>query len=250
MSKKIFYFILPLLIILLSFYAYKMLRPRPQKPAHFDLFTKEELSLYNGVNSSKLYLSIVGRVFDVTNGQRHYGPGGSYHFFVAKDATRAFVSGQFTEDQLNSDISDFSFSQINDLQNWVSFYESKYPEIGRMIGFFFDSKGEPTSNYRDYELKLKGSSLKQEEEKEFYIKYPKCNSKWDINHGGEVWCDSETNKSGEINGEWRRVPRKYYKNVGSKKYECICVHFKESKEKPELFRQYEKCLSESSSCKY
>lgn len=250
MTKKIFCLILPFLIILVAFYTYKMFLPSPPKPTHLHLFTTEELSLYNGVQSSKLYLSIVGRVFDVTNGQRHYGPGGSYHFFVAKDATRAFVSGQFTEDQLSSNISDFSFSQINDLQNWVSFYEGKYPELGRLVGFFFDSNGEPTSNYLDYELKLKGSSLKLEKEKEFYLNYPKCNSKWEINHGGEVWCDSETNKSDETNREWRRVPRKYYKNIGSKRYECVCVHFKEAQEKPELFRQYENCISESPSCKY
>ncbi|ONL94634.1 BTB/POZ domain-containing protein NPY2 [Zea mays] len=35
-------------------------------------------------------------VFDVTKGRSHYGPGGGYHHFAGRDASRAFVSGNFT----------------------------------------------------------------------------------------------------------------------------------------------------------
>jgi len=47
------------------------------------LFTRSELSSYNGEKGSPgLYLSILGRVYDVEKGRRHYGPGGSYHGFA------------------------------------------------------------------------------------------------------------------------------------------------------------------------
>lgn len=43
---------------------------------------KSELSKYNGeVNSPGLYVAILGQVFDVNKGRKHYGPGGGYHFF-------------------------------------------------------------------------------------------------------------------------------------------------------------------------
>lgn len=49
-----------------------------------DMFTISSLSEFNGKNSPKLYLSIMGLVFDVSKGVKHYGPGSSYHFFVGR----------------------------------------------------------------------------------------------------------------------------------------------------------------------
>lgn len=47
------------------------------------LLSPEELSLYNGREGSKgLYLAILGQVFDVETGRKHYGPDGGYRFFT------------------------------------------------------------------------------------------------------------------------------------------------------------------------
>lgn len=48
------------------------------------LFTKEELwEHYRGGEGSKgLHLAIMGRVYDVKKGIKHYGPGGGYSFFA------------------------------------------------------------------------------------------------------------------------------------------------------------------------
>lgn len=47
------------------------------------LLTADELSLYDGGENSKgLYLAILGQVFDVEKGRKHYGPDGGYHFFT------------------------------------------------------------------------------------------------------------------------------------------------------------------------
>ncbi|KAF5855376.1 hypothetical protein ETB97_009338 [Aspergillus alliaceus] len=62
--------------------------------------TPQQLSLYNGTDTSlPIYLSINGSVFDVSANPLVYGPGGHYNFFTGKDATRAFVTGCFQEDQ-------------------------------------------------------------------------------------------------------------------------------------------------------
>lgn len=49
------------------------------------LFTASELALCNGKgDNAELYLSILGSIYDVKKGFKHYGPDGSYHFFVGK----------------------------------------------------------------------------------------------------------------------------------------------------------------------
>ena len=46
------------------------------------LFTENDLKKNRGENGGDVYLSILGQVFDVTKGRKHYGPGGGYHFFT------------------------------------------------------------------------------------------------------------------------------------------------------------------------
>lgn len=47
------------------------------------VLSSRELSLYDGKEGSKgLYLAVLGQVFDVTKGHKHYGPGGAYHFMT------------------------------------------------------------------------------------------------------------------------------------------------------------------------
>lgn len=45
------------------------------------LFTTSALNKFSNINDG-LYLSILGQVFDVTIGIKHYGPGNTYHAFI------------------------------------------------------------------------------------------------------------------------------------------------------------------------
>ncbi|MCJ1226857.1 hypothetical protein MMC12_003512 [Toensbergia leucococca] len=61
--------------------------------------TDDQLALYNGTDSTlPIYLGINGSIYDVSASPHLYGPGGSYHFFAGREATRAFVTGCFEED--------------------------------------------------------------------------------------------------------------------------------------------------------
>ena len=66
--------------------------PTPTHPAGHRIFTPEELAASAG-DSQVLRLAILGSVFDVSAGRRHYGTGGDYAFFAGRDASRAFVTG-------------------------------------------------------------------------------------------------------------------------------------------------------------
>ncbi|KAM0153849.1 hypothetical protein ACHAPC_010229 [Botrytis cinerea] len=62
--------------------------------------TDADLPRYDGTNPDlPIYLALNGTIYDVSTGRRHYGPGGSYHFFAGVDATRAFVTNCFEEDR-------------------------------------------------------------------------------------------------------------------------------------------------------
>jgi predicted heme/steroid binding protein len=102
------------------------------------LFTKEELALYDGgPNSKGLYIAIMGSVFDVEAGSTHYGPDGSYHIFAAKDASKAFITGDFEEGSNDADIDDVLTLSGHDLlgvNNWQKFYEKTYTFKGYLIG--------------------------------------------------------------------------------------------------------------------
>jgi hypothetical protein len=56
------------------------------------VFTQEELGNYKGVDGSPVYLAVLGQVFDVTKGRKHYGPGGGYEFFRTLFKVR-FIQG-------------------------------------------------------------------------------------------------------------------------------------------------------------
>ena len=49
---------------------------------------------------------------------------------TGRDASRAFVTGDYSETGLVDDVSDLSFSEMLTLQNWLSFYEKNYEFIG------------------------------------------------------------------------------------------------------------------------
>ena len=60
--------------------------------------TEEELKTKNGKDSDEMWLSILGEVYDVTDGKKFYGEGSPYNIFLGRDASASFVTGNFTEE--------------------------------------------------------------------------------------------------------------------------------------------------------
>lgn len=55
--------------------------------------TREMLEEMVGYDGAPLYLSIKGRVYDVSAGHKFYGEGHEYHDWVGRDASRSFGTG-------------------------------------------------------------------------------------------------------------------------------------------------------------
>lgn len=154
------------------------------------VFTPEELALYNGTDGSlPILLGILGSVFDVTKGKSNYGVGGAYHHFSGRDASRAFVSGNFTGDGLTDSLQGLPSTDVKAVVEWRDFYMRRYTFMGKLVGRYYDSHGNTTKYLRGVEAKAaRGAQLLEKQEKE-EAKTPGCNSRWSQEDGGEVWCD-------------------------------------------------------------
>ncbi|XP_004058354.3 neuferricin isoform X1 [Gorilla gorilla gorilla] len=188
--------------------------------AGFRLFIPEELSRYRGgPGDPGLYLALLGRVYDVSSGRRHYEPGSHYSGFAGRDASRAFVTGDCSEAGLVDDVSDLSAAEMLTLYNWLSFYEKNYVCVGRVTGRFYGEDGLPTPALTQVEAAitrgLEANKLQLQEKQTF----PPCNVEWSSARGSRLWCSQ---KSGGVSRDWIGVPRKLYK-PGAKEPRCVCV---------------------------
>ena len=187
------------------------------------LFTREKLRLFNGsVLGRPLVLCVLGECFNVSTGEDFYAPGSSYACFAGNDGSRAYVTGEFTEEGCRDDVADLSGPQMIGVEHWLNFYHKHavYEKIGVLVGLYFDSTGIATG--------LRRSTLEraaQQRQDEISLKIlPGCNSKYvgptkDAPAKREVWCSSD---SGGIERHWTGFPRMEAQEAG-KGARCVCV---------------------------
>lgn len=209
------------------------------------LLSSRELSLYDGEKSSKgLYLAILGQVFDVQKGHHHYGPGGAYHVMAGRDASLAFITGDFTERGLTDDVSSVSPQQLIALYDWLAFYQRDYKSVGLLIGRFYSETGQPTQALLQVQASLAvGRRMKSQREAE-KERFPACNSEWSTARRGRVWCST---KSGGVDRVWTGVPRKLF-SPGSSGVRCVCVRDPSAAEEDPNLQKYDGCPPQAESC--
>lgn len=95
-----------------------------------------------------------GNIYDVSSGSKYYAPGGSYAFFTGKDSSRAFSTGDFTND-LNDQIDDLNEQQVSDIFNWKKNFDEKYIFLGHLEGAFYHADGKKTQSLSEAENKFK-----------------------------------------------------------------------------------------------
>lgn len=216
------------------------------KNANQKVFTSTELKKYTNLKDG-LYISILGQVFDVTKGAKYYGPGATYHAFTGRDASLAFITGEFNDDSLTDDISSLSIHQIKALNDWVQFYNKNYIYKGKLNGRYYNKDGSPTKESYNVQKILINAKEKQFEEVHKKRMFPPCNIEWKPDSGTVVWC---TQKSGGIERDWVGVPRMLFESPNSKEYRCACVKLnsKEYEEIKGMIREYPQCPKISTKC--
>mmetsp|Transcript_16703 Transcript_16703/g.25026 ORF Transcript_16703/g.25026 Transcript_16703/m.25026 type:complete len:232 (-) Transcript_16703:64-759(-) len=107
------------------------------------IYTREELYEFGHGDSGVLLLSIFGRIYDVSSGEKYYGKDGKYHLFAGRDATRALATGCLREHCLgsktsdrepDSDVFELNEKSIKEAKKWVAFFEThdKYSHVGSL----------------------------------------------------------------------------------------------------------------------
>ncbi|CAI5990389.1 unnamed protein product, partial [Closterium sp. NIES-65] len=166
------------------------------------LWSAEELAKYNGSTKGvPLLLGILGDVFDVTKGRKHYGKGQGYNHFAGRDATRAFVSGNFSGDGLTDDLTGLSGEQCIGIADWRDFYFKTYIHVGKLVGRFYDEQGKPRDSLGEFDELLKEGKRLRDVAKVAEKKYPGCNSRWAQNEGGK-WPKWVEKKHPGCNSRW------------------------------------------------
>ncbi|CAB3403373.1 unnamed protein product [Caenorhabditis bovis] len=225
------------------------------------ILTPEQLMFFDGTRDSKpVYLAILGRVYNVNKGKKHYGPGGSYHFFAGRDATRAFVTGDFSEQGLVDSTDDLSPEDLLGIRDWVSFYEKDYTLVGVVTGRYYDADGKPTVELESVLARIENANEFRKLQAAETEVFPPCNSEWHQKTGGRVWCST---KSGGVNREWAGVPRRL-RDPSTRTQRCACVKnfgtglsgvdaVKKSTNRGDLdhphLKQYPNCSPTANSCK-
>ncbi|XP_028938296.1 neuferricin [Ornithorhynchus anatinus] len=190
------------------------------RPAGPRLLRPAELGQYRGGGRAPgLFLAVLGRVFDVLPGGGHYGPGRPYSHFAGRDASRAFVTGDFSETGLVDDVSDLSPAQMLTLHNWLLFYEKNYEFVGKLVGRFYGEDGEPTQALVLAEAAIAEGLRARARDDELKRQFPPCNSEWSAAGGSRFWCSRQ---SGGVSRDWVGVPRRLYQ-PGPTGPQCVCV---------------------------
>ena len=105
--------------------------------------TREQLEEMDGFDGAPLYLSIKGRVYDVTAGAKFYAEGSEYHDWVGKDASRSFGTGcrnvdgtdRTGMDCLSESLEGLTDSELKEIDRWLELYEmhDKYTFVGHLV---------------------------------------------------------------------------------------------------------------------
>ncbi|CAI5757860.1 unnamed protein product [Candida verbasci] len=106
------------------------------------IFTRSQLSNYNGETRDEIYVGIKGYIYDVTSNAQSYGYGKPYHVFVGKEATRLLGLNKLKIDDLDGkdtwDYSDLGDKQLAIIDDWIKFFKNRY----KIVGIIVDHEGE------------------------------------------------------------------------------------------------------------
>ncbi|KAI9749836.1 MAG: N-acetylglucosaminyl-phosphatidylinositol de-N-acetylase [Chaenotheca gracillima] len=103
-------------------------------PPKDDPISLEYLSKCDGNSPGHpTYVAIKGKVFDVS-GNSAYAPGGQYHVFAGKDASRALAQSSLKPEDARAEWEDLPDKEKQVLTDWFTFFSKRYSIVGVVQG--------------------------------------------------------------------------------------------------------------------
>ncbi|KAF4695500.1 Membrane-associated progesterone receptor component 1 [Perkinsus olseni] len=95
-----------------------------------DGWTANELRVYDGSDNTPILIGVKDKVYNVWTKADLYGPGGGYHIFAGRDASRLLAKGILKDSEDNGEA--LTKQEMNQLDDWAQMFESKYSCVGTM----------------------------------------------------------------------------------------------------------------------
>ena len=101
------------------------------------------------------------------------------------------MTGEFNEEGLTDDVSGLSPLELDEVENWVTFYRDEYTYVGKLIGRYYTQEGSPTKNWYHYQKMLGEKDKIRAEQRKLEKQFPGCNSHWSEATKGKVYCSEK-----------------------------------------------------------
>ena len=114
------------------------------------VFTVKELWQYRGIGGTidkktgiidtPIYLAILGHVFDVSTGAKHYAEKMGYQHMAGRDASRTFATGESKGEGVTDDVAGLDDDELEAIGSWYTFFDTHetYRRVGRPAGRPYD----------------------------------------------------------------------------------------------------------------
>lgn len=102
-----------------------------------EFWTEAELAEYDGSKDEEgpILFAADGLVFNVWKGRNFYGPGGEYHIFAGRDATRLLARTMVEEETEEESKKPLNVAERAALAGWIFTFKGKYDIVGKLKGF-------------------------------------------------------------------------------------------------------------------
>jgi len=112
-------------------------RARKARVEPREYWKESELKQYDGAQSEDgpILLAADGLVFNVYKGRNFYGPGGEYHLFAGRDATRFLAKTIVEEESPEEAAKPLTMGERASLAGWMFTIKGKYEVVGKLEGF-------------------------------------------------------------------------------------------------------------------
>lgn len=119
---------------------YEEYQAERSKKAHVEpkeFWIEAELAAYDGTEDEDgpILFAADGLIFNVWKGRNFYGPGGEYHIFAGRDATRLLARTKVEEETEGEANKALTIGERAALAAWILIFKGKYEIVGKLKSF-------------------------------------------------------------------------------------------------------------------